>query len=167
MKGINPKLIHLPKHRRDRNVGAVLEDSLRKQYGRKNIRVVKGDSVRVMRGEYKGVEGKVEKVNTEQAIFIIEGIQREKIRGGQVKVPINSSNVMVISLNLDDDYRSRKLQGAPKDESTPADKRKLQGAPKDESTPADKRKLQGAPKDESTPADKKGVKEKKKDDEKA
>ena len=112
MKGTNPKLIHLPKHRRDRMVSAVLEDSLRKQYGRKNIRVVKGDSVRVMRGEYKGVEGKVEKVNTEQAIFNIEGIQREKIRGGQVKVPINSSNVMVISLNLDDDYRSSKLQGA-------------------------------------------------------
>lgn len=132
MKGINPKLIHLPKHRRDRNVGAVLEDSLRKQYGRKNIRVVKGDSVRVMRGEYKGVEGKVEKVNTEQAIFIIEGIQREKIRGGQVKVPINSSNVMVISLNLDDDYRSRKLQGAPKDESTPADKKGVKEKKKDD-----------------------------------
>lgn len=93
-------------------VGAVLEESLRKQYGRKNIRVVKGDSVRIMRGEYKGVEGKVEKVNTEHATFHVEGIQREKIRGGQVKVPIHSSNVMVISLNLDDDYRSSKLQGA-------------------------------------------------------
>lgn len=132
MKGINPKLIHLPKHRRDKMVGAVLEDSLRKQYGRKNIRVVKGDSVRVMRGEYKGVEGKVEKVNTEQAIFHIEGIQREKIRGGQVKVPINSSNVMVISLNLDDDYRSRKLQGAPKDESTPTDKMGVKEKKKEE-----------------------------------
>ncbi len=123
MRGINPKLIHLPKHRRDKLVGAVLEDSLRKQYGRKNIRVIRGDSVRVMRGEYKGVEGKVEKVNTEQTTFHIEGIQREKIRGGQVKVPIRSSNVMVISLNLDDDYRSRKLQGAPKEGSTPADKK--------------------------------------------
>jgi len=112
MRGINPKLIHLPKHRRDKLVGAVLEDSLRKQYGRKNIRVIRGDSVRIMRGEYKGVEGKVEKVNTEQTTFHIEGIQREKIRGGQVKVPIHSSNVMVISLNLDDDYRSSKLQGA-------------------------------------------------------
>src|ERR671911_2713393 len=110
--GINPKLIRLPKHQRDKMVGAVLEDSLRKQYGRKNIRVIKGDSVRVMRGEYKGVEGKVEKLNTEHATFHIEGIQREKIRGGQVKVPIHSSNVMVISLNLDDDYRSSKLQGA-------------------------------------------------------
>ncbi len=112
MTGINPKLIHVPKHQRDKMVGAVLEESLRKQYGRKNIRVVKGDSVRVMRGEYKGVEGKVERVNTEHGTFHIEGIQREKIRGGQVKVPIHSSNVMVISLNLDDDYRSSKLQGA-------------------------------------------------------
>lgn len=117
MAGINPKLIHIPKHQRDKMVGAVLEDSLRKQYGRKSIRVVKGDSVRVMRGEYKGVEGKVEKVNTEHATFHIEGVQREKIRGGQVKVPIHSSNVMVISLNLDDSYRSSKLQGATKAES--------------------------------------------------
>ncbi len=105
-------------------VGAVLEDSLRKQYGRKNIRVVKGDSVRVMRGEYKGVEGKVEKVNTEDATFHIEGIQREKIRGGQVKVPIHSSNVMVISLNLDDHYRSSKLQGATRVESAASSEKK-------------------------------------------
>ena len=122
MAGINPKLIHLAKHQRDRMVGAVLEDSLRKQYGRKNIRVIKGDSVRVMRGEYKGVEGKVEKVDTEHATFRVEGIQREKIRGGQVKVPIHSSNVMVISLNLDDDYRSRKLQGVTKSESASSEK---------------------------------------------
>jgi large subunit ribosomal protein L24 len=132
MTGINPKLIHLPKHRRDKMVGAVLEDSLRKQYGRKNIRVIKGDSVRVLRGEYKGVEGKVEKVNTEQAIFHIEGIQREKIRGGQVKVPIHSSNVMVISLNLDDDYRSRKVQGAPKDDSNPSEKKGTRNKEKEE-----------------------------------
>jgi large subunit ribosomal protein L24 len=110
MAGINPKLLHIPKHQRDKMVGAMLEDSLRQQYGTKNVRVVKGDSVRVMRGEYKGVEGKVDKVNTEHATFHIEGIQREKIRGGQVKVPIHSSNVMVIGLNLDDDRRSSKLQ---------------------------------------------------------
>ena len=132
MTGVNPKLIHLPKHRRDKMVGAVLEDSLRKQYGRKNIRVIKGDAVRVMRGEYKGVEGKVEKVNTEQATFHIEGIQREKIRGGQVKVPIHSSNVMVISLNLDDDYRSRKVQGAPKVESSPSEKKVIGDKEKEE-----------------------------------
>src|ERR687894_1774124 len=123
MRRINPKLIHIPKHQRDKMVGAVLEDSLRRQYGRKNIRVIRGDSIRGMRGEYKGVEGKVEKVNTQHATLHIEGIQREKIRGGQVKVPIHSSNVMVISLNLDDKYRSRKLQGATKSESGSSEKK--------------------------------------------
>jgi large subunit ribosomal protein L24 len=106
----NPKLMHFPKHRRDKMIGAVLEDGLRKQYGTKTIRVVKGDSVRVLRGEYSAVEGQVEKVDTEHATFHIEGIQREKIRGGQVKVPIHSSNVMVIALNLEDKYRSDKLE---------------------------------------------------------
>ncbi len=130
--GINPKLIHIPKHQRDKMFGAVLEDSLRKQYGRKNIRVVKGDSVRIMRGEYKGVEGKVEKVDTEHATFHIEGIQREKIRGGQVKVPIHSSNVMVISLNLDDKYRSTKLQGKSKAESVASSEKKEQKEKKKE-----------------------------------
>ena len=124
MRRINPKLIHIPKHQRDKMVGAVLEDSLRRQYGRKNIRVIRGDSIRVMRGEYKGVEGKVEKVNTKHATLHIEGIQREKIRGGQIKVPIHSSNVMVISLNLDDDYRSSKLQGAAKEEPAASSEKK-------------------------------------------
>jgi large subunit ribosomal protein L24 len=117
MTSLNPKLVRLPKHQRDKMVGAVLEDALRKQYGRKNIRVIKGDSIRVIRGEYNGVEGKVEKVDTEHATFHIEGIQREKIRGGQVKVPIHSSKVMVIALNLDDKYRSNKLQRRAKKES--------------------------------------------------
>jgi len=127
MTSLNPKLIHLPKHQRDKMVSAVLEETLRKQYRRKNVRVIKGDSIRVIRGEYKGVEGKVEKVDTEHATFHIEGIQREKIRGGQVKVPIHSSKVMVIALNLDDKYRSNKLQRRTKTETVVASSDKKEG----------------------------------------
>jgi len=132
MVGINPKLIHIPKHQRDKMVGPMLEDSLRKQYRRKTIRVIKGDSVRVMRGEYKGVEGKVEKVHTERATFHIESIQREKIRGGQVKVPIHSSKVMVIGLNLDDDHRSSKLQRGTNAEPPSASKTDVKERKKEE-----------------------------------
>jgi hypothetical protein len=39
---------------------------------------------------------------------------------------------MVISLNLDDDYRSRKLQGAPKEKSTRADKKGIKEEKKEE-----------------------------------
>jgi large subunit ribosomal protein L24 len=111
MAVINPKLIHIPKHRRDAMVSASLADSLREVYKKRTLRVVKGDSVKVLRGEYKGVEGKVENVDTEHGTLNIEGVQREKIRGGQVKVPIHASKVMITNLNLSDKYRSNKVQG--------------------------------------------------------
>lgn len=114
MADINPKLIHVPKHQRDRMISARLDDALRGQYKKRSVRIVKGDSVKVVRGEYKGVEGKVEKVNTVHGTVHIEGISREKIKGGQVKVPIHSSNVMVTVLNLSDKYRSNKLHGENK-----------------------------------------------------
>jgi len=93
------------------NISANLSESLSKNYGRKSVRIIKGDSVKIMRGEYKGVEGKVEKLNTVRSRLSIEGVQREKIKGGQVKVQIHSSNVQITSLHLDDDKRKKKLQG--------------------------------------------------------
>jgi len=111
MAGINPKLIHASKHELDKMLGAALADELREQYKKRTMRVIKGDSVMVVRGEYKGRGGKVEDVDTERGTLHIEGMQREKIRGGQVKVPIHSSNVKITALNLQDKRRSNKLQG--------------------------------------------------------
>ncbi|MGI0049821.1 MAG: 50S ribosomal protein L24 [Nitrososphaera sp.] len=111
MAGINPKLIHASKHELDKMLGAALADELREQYKKRTMRVVKGDSVMVVRGEYKGRGGKVEDVDTERGTLHIEGMQREKIRGGQVKVPIHSSNVKITALNLQDKRRSNRLQG--------------------------------------------------------
>lgn len=134
MTGLNPKLIHIPKHQRDRMVGATLADNLRQQYGRRSVRVIEGDSIRVMRGEYRGVEGKVEKVYTENGTLQIEGVQHEKVKGGQVKVPIHASNVVVTSLKMDDKYRqgmlsSQKQVPAPKAEKPAAEKTEKKKAP--------------------------------------
>ncbi|MBA3750114.1 MAG: 50S ribosomal protein L24 [Nitrosopumilus sp.] len=87
-----------------------LSDNLKKQYSKRSTSVVKGDSVKIMRGEYKGIEGKVEKINTNKGKLSIEGVQREKIKGGQVKVLIHSSNVTISSLNMDDNYRKNKME---------------------------------------------------------
>jgi len=101
----------ISKHKRDKFLGANLSANLRDQHKKRSMRVIKGDTVRILRGEYVGIEGKVEKVNTERSTLSIEGVQREKIRGGNVKVQVHASNVQVISLNTDDDYR---LKGIPK-----------------------------------------------------
>ena len=110
MARINPKLIHVSKHTRDSSVAAHLNDSLHQQYHIRSLRVIKGDTVRVMRGEYGGIEGKVDSVNTMTGTLAIEGIQREKVRGGNVKVRIHSSNVLITNLNLDDKRREENLR---------------------------------------------------------
>jgi large subunit ribosomal protein L24 len=101
----------ISKHKRDKFLGANLAENLREQHSKQSMRVIKGDTVRILRGEYVGIEGKVEKVNTEKSTLSIEGVQREKIRGGNVKVQVHASNVQIISLNTDDDYR---IKGIPK-----------------------------------------------------
>ena len=111
-------MLHVPKHIRDRMIGAVMSKALREQYGSRSTRVVKGDSVKIMRGEYKGVEGKVEEVITTSGSLLIEGVQREKIRGGNVRVPVHSSNVMITNLNLDDKMRAQRISGASEKESS-------------------------------------------------
>jgi large subunit ribosomal protein L24 len=137
MAGINPKLIHASKHQLDKMLGAMLADELREQYKKKTVRVVKGDSVMVVRGEYRGRGGKVDEVDTERGTLHIEGMQREKIRGGQVKVPIHASNVKITALNLQDKHRSNKLQGGGKPEGAEkkqekAEKETAKKAPKKE-----------------------------------
>ena len=107
----------ISKHKREKLLGANLSENLRKQHNKRSMRVIKGDTVRILRGEYVGVEGKVEKVNTESSTLSIEGVQREKIRGGKVKVQIHASNVQIISVNTDDDYRMKGTQKA-KDKNT-------------------------------------------------
>lgn len=108
--------INIPKHRIDKNIRSPLTETLRNEYKKRNARVIKGDTVKVLRGEYKNVEGKVEKVKTRNSSLLIEGIQREASKGGKVKVQIHSSNVMITSLNLQDKERGniiRKIKSEP------------------------------------------------------
>jgi large subunit ribosomal protein L24 len=96
--------------KKNNSVYSNLSEDLKKQYNKRSVSVIKGDTVKIMRGEYKGVEGKVEKINSIKGRLSIEGVQREKIKGGQVKVQIHASNVIISSLKLDDDYRKNKIE---------------------------------------------------------
>ncbi len=105
-----------PTHKRSKHLGARLSPDLRSQYGTRSVRVKHGDSVKVLRGEYKGIEGKITKVYTESGRLSIEGIQREKVRGGNIPVLIHASSVMIVSLNLDDKWRQSILERKRKSE---------------------------------------------------
>ena len=38
-------------------MGSALSKDLQKKYGKKSARVVEGDSIKILRGEFKGVDG--------------------------------------------------------------------------------------------------------------
>ena len=118
----------ISKHKREKLLGASLSENLREQHNRRSIRIVKGDTVRILRGEYAGIEGKVEKVNTVRSTLSIEGVQREKIRGGKVKVQIHASNVRIISLNTDDDYRMKGTRKKKEKNPKSANQKKMKEA---------------------------------------
>lgn len=91
---------------------AALSTDLKSKYGRNSIRVRPGDSVKLVRGEYSGIEGKIQKVFPSEGRVTIEGVTREKIAGGTTQIRIHASNVVVTGLNLDDKFRRQKLEGS-------------------------------------------------------
>ncbi|AGK60153.1 LSU ribosomal protein L24P [Archaeoglobus sulfaticallidus PM70-1] len=97
-------------HERHRLLNATLSKELRKKYGRRTIRIKKGDKVRIMRGEFAGQEGKVIEVDMKRLRIKVDGVTTTKVDGTEVAVPIHPSNVMIVSLGEVDDVRKRKLE---------------------------------------------------------
>ncbi len=92
--------------------GSLLSKDLRDKYKRKTVRPREGDSVRIVRGEFKGIEGKVTRVVPKEGTLNVEGVTREKQKGGTSPVPIHSSNVVLTSLILSDTTRKNKVEAA-------------------------------------------------------
>ena len=107
---VRKHLFNAPLHVLSRMARAGLSDELRSKYGVSSIRIRKGDSVRIVRGEYAGIEGKVTKVFTNSSRITIEGVTREKIAGGTVPIGVHASKVVITALNLDDKWRKSSLE---------------------------------------------------------
>jgi large subunit ribosomal protein L24 len=82
------------------------------------MRITKGDTVRVLRGEYRGTEGKVLRVLPKKGRVVIEGVNvvskhrraTPTDEGGIIKfpAPIHVSNVMLVDPKTGDPTRVRR-----------------------------------------------------------
>ena len=91
--------------------GSRLSPELREKHSRKAVRPVKGDAVRIVRGGFKGIEGKITGLDTKLGKLYIEGVTREKIAGGKTSpVPIDASKVVITNLNLEDKLRKQHVE---------------------------------------------------------
>ena len=104
------RLFTAPLHVRYKILSAPLAPELREKYGFRSLPVRVGDKVQVMRGDFKGFEGKILSVDRKKFRITIEGITREKVDGTTINVPIHPSKVMITELNLDDKWRRKIIE---------------------------------------------------------
>ncbi len=103
MKSIKPRTqrkfrFTAPLHLRKHFVHVHLSKELREKTKKRAVQIKKGDKVKVLRGKFKGKEGKVTKVDLSLAKIFVEGMTQKKMNGKEVFVPIEPSNVMIVEM---------------------------------------------------------------------
>lgn len=98
-----------PSHMKSKFLNAPLSAALREKYTKKTLRVVKGDTVKVTRGDHTGEEGLVDIIDTRNVKLVVHGVSSTKADGTEVPRTIDASKVEITKLNLDDKRRIEKL----------------------------------------------------------
>ena len=99
-----------PLHKKRKWISSHLEENLLLKYDRRSITLVKDDTVKVMRGSFKGHEGKITRVNQRRRQVEVEGLVMTKADGKKIAKPIHASNLLITKLNLTDKWRREKLE---------------------------------------------------------
>lgn len=97
-------------HNRHKRFSAPLSPELKSSHGVNAVPVRTGDTVRIMRGDYKGFEGKITEVNRKKYQIFVEGVTGEKVDGTTTFIPVHPSKVMITRLDLDDRWRRDRLK---------------------------------------------------------
>ena len=107
------ELYNAPAHRRRRILSASLSTELKTSQGRNSYPVRKGDTVKILRGDFAGIEGKITNIDTKRQRLFVEGVSREKVAGTSTNVSVHCSKVMITKLNLDDKWRAESIRVVP------------------------------------------------------
>ena len=102
-------LANAPLHIRKKFVSINLSKELRKKHKKRNISAKKGDTVKILRGKFKGKSGKINEINLKNSKIIVEGIQVKKRDGSNVNFRLQPSNLQITTLNLEDKKRAESL----------------------------------------------------------
>jgi len=99
-----------PLHIRHKFLTAPLSEELRREYNIRSLPVRRGDTVLILRGDFKGHEGRVVKVDLKKVRIHVEGVTRRRSDGTQVFIPIHPSKVMITKLDLSDERRREVIE---------------------------------------------------------
>ncbi len=102
--------LNAPLHIKQKLASSHLSKELKKKYNKRSITLRKGDKVKVMRGNFKKYEGKVERIELGKMRVYVSGVEYTKKDGTKKILPLNPSNLMITELNMDDKLRQKILE---------------------------------------------------------
>ena len=102
-----------PLHVRQACLCSHLSKQLRKQFGRRNLAVRKGDTVKVLRGSKRGAEGKVTGVDYKKGTVLIDKLVRKKTDGTEIPLPMRASKLVLTDVDKSDARRFKGKKGKP------------------------------------------------------
>jgi len=127
---------HLPRHQRKavytadlferrRRMAVPLSRELRRRYGRRQLPVRKGDTVRILSGSYVGREERVAKVNLRNYSVTLDNVTGKTGDAKLKPLPVRPNHLVLTKLNLADPWRRRILKvpesEAPSEEAAPTE----------------------------------------------
>lgn len=102
--------INAPLHIKQKLASSHLSKELRKKHNKRSIILRKGDKVKVMHGNFKKHQGKVERIELGKTRVYVSGVECTKKDGTKKMLPLNPSNLMITELNMDDKLRQKILE---------------------------------------------------------
>ncbi len=113
-----------PLHLKKKFVKANLSKELRKKLEKRKMQAKKGDSVKIMKGKFKGKTGKILEVKLKESKIIIENINVKKQDGSKVNVKHQPSNLQIIELG--EREKTQKKEKPKKEEKEQTKKEKTE-----------------------------------------
>lgn len=101
--------LNAPLHLRRRALSAPLSSELAAKYGRRSITLRKGDTVRILKGGFTGVSGKVNDADLGKGVVYVDGAERTRKDGTKSFFPLQPSGLLVIEAGIEDKRRAASL----------------------------------------------------------
>ena len=107
----NQQIYYAAMQTASKQLSCSLSKELRKKYGKRSARIIEGDTAKIVRGEFSGVDGKVTKISIPDRGVNIEGVKKEKLKGEKFDVYVHTTNIILTGLDSGDKWRINKLEG--------------------------------------------------------
>jgi large subunit ribosomal protein L24 len=107
---VRKRLFNAPLHQRWKLLTAKLSEDLQKEHGIKRLPVRTGDTVKILRGDWRGHEGKVVEVDLKRVRIYVEGVTIKKADGTPRYYPIHPSKVIITKLGEVDEVRRKIIE---------------------------------------------------------